>query len=355
MARRPNETSEPAPDETPTDPQGTTRSAASDAPAAPTRRRPEPVSEAAEGPETPGVSAANGDNAADPASTATAPAAAPAFAGGLRERRIGLIGAGTLGSALCRGLIQSGAVSANRILVSDTRHDVVQSLRDTLGIRQAESNIQVARYTDLILLATPGAAALGVMEEIAESLRRDAGKPAPLLISLAEGVPLSELESRLKDPLPVVRALSSLPVRVGRGVSVYTGGAHVEEPHLALTAALFEAVGTAQTGSETLLDTVSALTCGGSAPVFLLIEAMIEAAALAGLSRDLARTLTARTVAGAAHLLLETDLHPAHLRDLSAPPGGNAVTVIADLERSGVRGALIDALSRAMPPLRDRS
>lgn len=342
MARRSNEASEPDPDAVP------------GAPPVPARRRSEPSADTAEGPDAAHSPPTSADNGAE--TTAPAPVASPgATPGGeLRERRIGLIGAGALGEALCRGLIQAGAVTANRILVSDVRSEAVQALREALGIRAAESSIQVARYTDLILLVVPGTAVLGVLEEIAESLKRDAGKPTPVLISLAEGVPLSELEARLKEPIPLVRALTCLPIQIGRGVSLTCGGSHAEASHQALADALFRAVGTVQAGPETLLDTVSALICGGPAPLFLLMEALIEAAALAGVSREMARSLVAQSMAGVAQMLLETHQHPAQLRDLCAPPGGSAVNVIADLERAGVRGALIEAFSRAMPPLRSR-
>jgi pyrroline-5-carboxylate reductase len=274
-------------------------------------------------------------------------------AASLRERRIGIIGAGAMGSALCRGLIQAGAAPANRILVSDLHPDHVQRLQQSHNIRVAESNVQVARYTDIILLAVKPATLPGVLDEIADALKRDGGKPLPLLISIAAGVTLATIEQHLKEPIPVVRAMPNTPAQVGSGACAYCPGTHADETHRAHAAAIFESVGNAVEVPESMMDAVTALSGSGPAYVYLMIEALVDGGVKVGLPREVAYKLAAQTVLGAAKMVIETGLHPAQLRDMVTTPAGTTISAIASLEHSGVRAALIDAVEAATKRARE--
>jgi pyrroline-5-carboxylate reductase len=291
-------------------------------------------------------SEAYGEESAAPVSaSAPSPAATPRVS--LRERRIGIIGAGAMGSAMCRGLVRSGAAPANRILVSDLHPRHVQDLHSELGIRVADSNLQVAKYTDVILLAVKPATLPTVLAEIAESLKRDGGKPLPLLISIAAGVRISAIEGHLKDPIPVVRAMPNTPAQVGLGAAAYCCGTHADESHAAQAAGVFEAVGNAVEVPETMMDAVTALSGSGPAYVYLMIEALVDGGIKVGLPRDVAYKLAAQTVLGAAQMVLQTGLHPAQLRDMVTTPAGTTIAALASLEHSGIRAALIDAVECA--------
>jgi pyrroline-5-carboxylate reductase len=268
-------------------------------------------------------------------------------ASSLRDRRIGIIGAGAMGSALCRGLIQAGAAPANRILVSDLHAAHVQKLHQSHNIRVAESNVQVARYTDIILLAVKPATVPVVLDEIADSLKRDGGKPLPLLISIAAGVRIATIEEHLSDPIPVVRAMPNTPAQVGKGACAYCPGTHADETHRAHAAAIFESVGNAVEVPESMMDAVTALSGSGPAYVYLMIEALVDGGVKVGLPREVAYKLAAQTVLGAAAMVIETGMHPAQLRDMVTTPAGTTIAAIAALEHSGVRAALIDAVECA--------
>ena len=277
------------------------------------------------------------------ASTATSGSAPPA----LREKRIGIIGAGAMGTALCQGLLHAGAAPANRILVSDPRTAHVQDLQRSLGIRVAESNTQVAKYTDIILLAVQPGMVEGVLDEIGEGLKRDGGRPLPLLISLAAGVPLATLESHLPEPLPLVRAMPNTPVQIARGATAYSRGTHTDDTQAALAATMFRAVGIALEVPEPMLDAVTALSGSGPAYVYLMIEALVDGGVRVGVPREMALELAVQTVLGAAQMVQETGLHPAQLRDAVTTPAGAAAVALSTLEHSGLRAALMDAVERA--------
>jgi pyrroline-5-carboxylate reductase len=265
----------------------------------------------------------------------------------LRDKRIGIIGAGAMGGALCRGLVRAGAAPANRIVVSDPHTAHVHALHQTLGIKTAESNIQVARYCDIIILAVKPYMVAPVLDEIGDSLKRDAGKPLPLILSIAAGVHLSKLEAHLKDPLPVVRAMPNTPAQVGLGACAYCRGTHADDTHTAWAAEIFRSVGTAVEVTENLMDAVTALSGSGPAYVYLMIEALVDGGVKVGLPRDVAMQLASQTVLGAARMVIETGMHPAQLRDMVTTPAGTTIAAIAALEHSGLRAALIDAVERA--------
>lgn len=265
----------------------------------------------------------------------------------LSGKRIGIIGAGAMGSAMCRGLIHANATDPKRIVVADIHPDHVQGLHASLGIKVAENNVQIARFTDIILLAVKPYTVAAVLDEIADALKRDGGKPLPLVICIAAGVHISKIEAHLKDPIPVIRAMPNTPSQVGAGACAFCAGTHADETHRQQAAAIFRSVGNAVEVPETLMDAVTALSGSGPAYVYLMIEALVDGGVKVGLPRDVAYKLAAQTVLGAAQMVIETGLHPAQLRDMVTTPAGTTIEAIASLEHSGVRAALIDAVVAA--------
>lgn len=300
----------------------------------------------------------------DAAATTPAPhddaprdAAAPAHARGddaagnaasaLHDKRIGVIGAGAMGGALCRGLVSASAAPASRILVSDPHTAHVEQLRRTLGIRVATSNSQVARFSDIIVLAVKPHMVKTVLDEIGDAVARDGSRSAPLLISIAAGVRVETVEAHLKAPIPVVRAMPNTPAQVGCGACAYCRGSHADDEHTAQAAEIFRSVGTAVEVPESMLDGVTALSGSGPAYVYLMIEALVDGGVKVGLPREIASELAAQTVLGAAKMVIETGMHPAQLRDMVTTPAGTTIAALAALEHSGLRAALIDAVECA--------
>ncbi len=264
----------------------------------------------------------------------------------LRDKRIGIIGAGAMGGALCRGLVHADAAPANRILVSDPHSAHVDALQAELGIKKAEGNLQAAKFTDILVLAVKPWMVAPVMEEVAESLRRE-GKPMPLVISIAAGVTISNLESLSADPIPIIRAMPNTPAQVGKGACAFCRGTHALDEHAEQAHEIFKSVGIAVEVPESSMDAVTALSGSGPAYIYLMIEALIDGGVRAGLPRDVASQLAVQTVAGAAQMVAETGMHPAQLRDMVTTPAGTTIEAIASLEHSGLRAALIDAISKA--------
>lgn len=260
----------------------------------------------------------------------------------LKDKRIGIIGAGAMGGALCRGLIGAGTTSANSILAADPHAGHLERLASTLGIKTTDSNARVARFTDIVILAVKPQTVHTVLSEIGEIMQ-----PAQLLLSIAAGVRIATLENGLTNPVPVVRAMPNTPAQVNAGACAFCPGTHADAQHLAWVGEIFRSVGTAVQVEERMMDAVTALSGSGPAYVYLMIEALVDGGVKAGLPRELAHQLATQTVLGAAKMVMETGRHPAELKDMVATPSGTTITALAALEQAGLRAALIDAVERA--------
>jgi pyrroline-5-carboxylate reductase len=271
----------------------------------------------------------------------------------LQGKRIGIIGAGAMGSALCRGLIDARVVEATKVVVSDIHSEHVQTLQQTLGVRVAKTNEQLAKHCEVVILAVKPFTVASVLDEIKDALHRDEGKPLPLFISIAAGVRIQTVQEHIDAPIPIIRAMPNTPAQVGMGACAYSRGVYAEDVHTEQARAIFESVGTALEVPEHQLDAVTALSGSGPAYVYLMIEALVDGGVKVGLPRDVASHLAAQTVFGAAKMVMETGKHPAQLKDLVTTPAGTTIAALASLEHSGVRAALIDAVEAATKRARE--
>jgi pyrroline-5-carboxylate reductase len=161
-------------------------------------------------------------------------------------------------------------------------------------------------------------------------------------------MPVSRFQHHLGKRARVVRVMPNTPGLIGKGVSAYFLGPGCNRHDHDLAREVISALGPChQLGSEHLLDAVTGLSGSGPAYVFVMIEALADAGVNVGLPRALALDLAARTVAGAAALVLETGVHPAVLKDQVASPGGTTIAGLAELERDAFRAALINAVEAA--------
>ena len=252
------------------------------------------------------------------------------------------LGAGAMGEALTRGLLQAGTYSASDITLFDVDQTRVETLAESLGVRASNSALDAARNADAILVAVKPQ-----IIETALAPLRDEISPAQTVISIAAGVSTARLEACFARDVPVVRVMPNTPALVGAAASAICGGKFAKTENIALAKTLFEAVGLAIETDEKLLDGVTGLSGSGPAYVFLFIEALADGGVRAGLSREVALKLAAQTVMGSAQMLLETGKHPGVLKDQVASPGGTTIAGVHALENGGFRGIVMDAVLAA--------
>jgi pyrroline-5-carboxylate reductase len=256
---------------------------------------------------------------------------------------LGIIGAGVMGQTLAKGLIASGLIDRERLWAGDKSAAACEIAHHALQI-PVETGFQPRVPTaDLILICVKPHDAAPVMTALLE-----AGlQPPTLLISILAGVSTEKLESLLGASNPVVRAMPNTPCVVGEGMTVVCGGTNATDLHLGRARQIFEAVGRCLAVDETHFNAITALSASGPAYLYLIMEALADAGVRVGLPRQMALTLVAQTVLGAAQMVLTTGRHPAALRDDVTTPAGCTIGGLLILEDGRVRSVLARAVEEA--------
>lgn len=260
----------------------------------------------------------------------------------MKTRRLGFLGAGNMAAALIKGLLHGGVLEPGRILTSDVKAERLEQMHAAHGIRTTMDNHQLLRESDVVVLAVKPQVIDKVLTEVGRDVRAD-----QVVVSVAAGVPIEALESRLPAGSRVVRAMPNTPATVQAGATAIAAGAHASADDMRIARELFEAVGRVVVLEETLLDAVTGLSGSGPAYVMLIVEALADGGVKVGLHRDTALLLAAQTVFGSAKLLLETGEHPGRLKDMVTSPGGTAIAGLHTLESGALRKTLIDAVEAA--------
>ena len=260
----------------------------------------------------------------------------------IKDKQVGFLGAGNMGEAIIRGLLQTGLVPAASIAAADARADRLQQIAKQYGVRAAASNRDLVAAADIVILAVKPQTMASVLKDIAGGVDR-----AKLLISVAAGVPVAALRAALGKPARLIRVMPNTPALVREGVTAIARAEGLEAGDLELAQELFGAVGRVVVLDEDALDAVTGLSGSGPAYIAIVIESLADGGVKMGLDRATAMVLAAQTVLGSARLILETGTHPGQLKDMVSSLGGTTIAGIAALEEGGVRRTFISAVERA--------
>jgi pyrroline-5-carboxylate reductase len=262
----------------------------------------------------------------------------------LGNKRIGFIGAGNMGEALIKGLLKSKVVNSGQITASDKTKERLANISKNYGIKTFNSNSEVIKDSDIVILAVKSNDIKDVIKEIAQDITKD-----KLLISIAAGVSMDFLRENLPHPMPpVIRAMPNTPSLVLEGaVCIYISKV-ISEEDKGIAIKIFETVGkVVLLEKEEWMDAVTGLSGSGPAYMFLIMEALSDAGVKVGLPRDMANLLAVQTMLGSAKLALESKRHFGELKDMVTSPGGTTIAGLHALEDGGLRGALMDAVEAA--------
>jgi len=257
--------------------------------------------------------------------------------------KVGFLGGGAMAEAMLTGIVKSRLVEPDMLYVSDVQPERLAHLRDKLGINTVKgNNIELARQVDIVVLAVKPFILPEVLKEIGAVLH-----PEQLVVSIAAGISTRFIEGFLADGVPVVRVMPNTPCLVGEGAIAVAGGKNALPEHRKKVEEICASVGLVVAVGENLMDAVTGLSGSGPAYMYLIAEALADAGVRMGLPRDIALKLGAKTMLGAARMILETGEHPARLKDMVTTPGGTTIEGLFALEDAGVRAAFIEAVEAA--------
>ena len=260
----------------------------------------------------------------------------------LKRKKLAIIGAGNMAEAIVSGLLKKGVLPPSRIVATDVDAHRLAQFQKRFKVQVGRDNQKAAKWADIIILAVKPQVIDEVLQGLHLSPRAD-----QLIITVAAGVPIAAIIAGLHPQARVVRAMPNTPAIVLEGATALTAGPGVTAEHMQVAQAVFEAVGAVVVVDESQLDTVTGLSGGGPAYVYMFIEALADGGVKMGLSRPHAQRLAAQTVLGAAKLVLETNDHPGLLKDRVTSPGGTTIAGVHQLERGRLRGTVISAVESA--------
>lgn len=248
--------------------------------------------------------------------------------------KYGFIGCGNMGGAIAKALSKKTADFA----VTDR-----SGKAKALGFPYTSAE-EIAAQADRIFLAVKPQMMAGALE----SLRPILAQRKPLLITMAAGLTMAQIEAMAGASLPIIRIMPNTPVSVGKGMTLYCANKLVNEATLADFLSDMECSGALDPVEERLFDAAGTVSGCGPAYVYMFIEAMADGAVACGVPRKQAMEYAAATLAGAAEMVLATGQHPGALKDAVCSPGGSTIAGVKALEGHGFRGAVMDCVMAAV-------
>jgi len=257
--------------------------------------------------------------------------------------RIAFIGGGNMARSLIGALVGAGT-GADSIVVAEPDPTLRGALASDFGVATHADNAGAVAGADTIVLAVKPQ----VLRDVCLALGTAIGEAKPLVVSIAAGIRIDQIETWLGRKLPVVRAMPNTPALVGAGATGLIANVRVDASARARADAILGAAGrTAWIDDEALMDTVTALSGSGPAYFFLLVEALEDAAVAQGLPRETARLLASQTCLGAGRMLVESGEAPAKLRERVTSPSGTTAAALATFDAGGFRKLVADAVDSA--------
>ncbi len=261
---------------------------------------------------------------------------------------LGLVGGGQMGEALVRGIIESGLLGADKIMVVEPYEERREYLQSTYSIKVTDNSAELAKNCSIITLAVKPQ----IMDMVLDQYRDALGR-GHLVISIAAGVTIGQLEKGLGAERRIIRVMPNTPCLVLAGASALSGNSSTDAGDIEASLQIFSAVGTCVEVPESMLDAVTGLSGSGPGYVFTFLEAMIDGGVLAGIPRPIAEQLAVQTLYGSAKLARATGEPAAVLKGRVTSPGGTTITGLQVMEEAGLRGTIMTAVEAAAERSRD--
>lgn len=256
--------------------------------------------------------------------------------------RLTVIGGGVMGEAIIGALIAKGVTAPSDVVACDILEGRRQHLQQRYGVAAVEGGAQAVDGADLVLLAVKPQEFAAAGADLNGHLAAD-----QTVLSIMAGVPIARIREALGHPA-VVRAIPNTPAQIGEGISLWTSTPEVSEKGSEAARSVLAALGQEiHVAEEKYIDMATAVSSSGPAYVFLVMEALVDAAVHIGFRRDIAERMVIQTVLGSARYAQSSGRHLAELRNQVTSPGGTTTEALLALERAGLRAAFIEAVQAA--------
>jgi len=257
----------------------------------------------------------------------------------LQGKKVALIGSGNMAGAMIGALLRKNELTPDQISASDPSPEQQKFIKDKYGISVTGENREAVKSADLVILSVKPQVLPAVMSELKGKI-----PSGSLVFSIVAGMPIATIQRGLSHKA-VIRSMPNTPAQISAGMTVWTGSDDVSESQRVEARVILEAMGKElYVEHEDSLNMATAISGTGPTYVFLLAEALIDAAVHLGFSRRDARMIVLETLKGSVDFALQSDLHLAQLRNMVTSPGGTSAEAIYQLEKGGMRTILSKAV-----------
>ena len=257
----------------------------------------------------------------------------------LAGRTIATVGSGVMAEAMIAGLLRGQLVEPGQVTASHPRPERREQLAHEYGIRVTAGNVEATRGADVILLAVKPQMLARVGQELRPHLVR-----GQLVLSIIAGATTAALIGFLGHD-QVVRSMPNTPARLGRGMTVWYATPETTPEQRTQASALLRALGhELEVDDERFVAMATAVSGTGPTYVFLVMEALIDAAVHLGFPRHVAHDLVIETLEGSTVFAKSSGMHPAELRNMVTSPGGTSAAALHELESGRLRTVLSEAV-----------
>jgi pyrroline-5-carboxylate reductase len=257
----------------------------------------------------------------------------------LSKATIATVGSGVMAEAMIAGILRGKLVEPGQVVASHPRQERREHLEREFGIRTVADNAEAVKGADVILLGIKPQMLAKVGREIGPGLRR-----GQLVLSVLAGATTTALTGLLGHD-QVVRSMPNTPARLGRGMTVWYATPKTTEEQRAQAAALLGSLGAQiEVDDEKFVAMATAVSGTGPTYVFLVMEALIDAAVHLGFPRHVAHDLVIETLEGSTVFAKQSGMHPAELRNMVTSPGGTSAAALHELESGRLRTVLSEAV-----------
>lgn len=255
------------------------------------------------------------------------------------KMKLGFIGTGNMASAIMGGIIKKAIIPAEEIIGADLFAPGRERVQKQFGIHVTDSNKEVVEKAEVIILSVKPQFYESVINEIKDDIKKD-----QIVITIAPGKTLAWLSEKFGKDVKLVRTMPNTPAMVGEGMTAACPNEHMTEEEVAYVRTLLESFSRVEIVPERLMDVVVSVSGSSPAYVFVMIEAMADAAVSGGMPRAQAYQFAAQAVLGSAKMVLDTGKHPGELKDMVCSPAGTTIEAVRTLEERGFRSAIIEAM-----------
>ncbi len=264
--------------------------------------------------------------------------------------KLGFIGCGNMGKAILGGIINSGQLKPEEIIVSTLRKSSLNAIKTEFKVATTLDSVKVAQNSEILVIAVKPNIYKPVLEQIKDKIT-----PSTLIVTIAAGISIDFVENILGNDKKIIRTMPNTPALVNEAMTAICPNKNITDKEKEMIVNLFSKFGKAKVVGEYLIDSVIGVSGSSPAYVFMFIEAMADAAVMAGMPRADAYIFAAQAVYGSAKMVLETGMHPGALKDMVCSPGGTTINAVKELEKTGFRSSVIESVTACIEKSKDMS